>query len=259
MPSTRDTSKLTTLSATPVTVSKTDTTLTSGSLAAGLTQSGGTRSNTGVAPPGGVLLPVGVYNVFCLPSSFNVLPASPPLRGRVVVEQLTTGQIRESWVMFSTYLAPSPGNSVWIVPAGPTTAQTQRALYTETLSGPNASGAICASWQLTDPRATPGGAVRQIDAGTVEIIASTPTGPQRVGQVRVIAPTGFTGQWTTTAVNDGRSVWGEEWAVLLASPPASAWRLQHVPAASAPQIQAWVNSVNVVVETWSVIYNSVAV
>lgn len=257
MPSTRDTRTQSALSTT--TLTKAETTLSSDSLTADLTQSGGTRSNTGVAPPGGVLLPVGVYNVFCLPSSVNVLPASPPLRGRVVVEQLTTGQIRESWVMFSTYLAPSPSNSVWIVPAGPTTAQTQRALYTETMSGPNASGAICASWQLTDPRANPGSVVRQIDAGTVEIIASTPTGPQRVGQVRVIAPAGFTGQWTTTAVNDGRSVWGEEWAVLSASPPASAWRLQHVPAASAPQIQAWVNSMTVVVETWAVVYNSVAV
>lgn len=221
------------------------------------TQTGGTRSPGGATPPGGVLLPVGVYNVFCLPSSLQVMTASPPLRGRIVVEQLPSGEIRESWVMFSTYAAPSAANSVWIVPATSHPARTQRDLYVETTSGPNASGAICASWRLADPRANPGGGVRQIDAGTVEIIASTPTGPQRVGQVRVVAPAGFTGQWTTTAVNDGRSVWGEEWAVLFAAPPASAWRLQHVPPASAPQIQAWVNSVNVVVETWSVVYNNV--
>jgi hypothetical protein len=252
MPSSRDHSKLTKLTSAS-TLSKAEP------LSDDSTQTGGTRSVGGVTPPGGVLLPVGVYNVFCVPSSQQTLPATPPLRGRVVVEQLPSGEIRESWVMFSTYLPPSPTNSVWIVPNTNHPARTQRDLYVETTSGPNAAGAICAVWRLTDPRANTGGVIRQIDAGTVEIIASTPTGPQRVGQVIVNTPAGFAGQWTTASVNDGRTVWGEQWAVLRASPAATAWRLQHVPPASATQIQQWVNSVNVVVETWSVLYASVSV
>lgn len=252
MPSSRDFSKTSKLTSATV-LTKED------KLSGDSTQTGGTRSPGGVAPPGGVLLPVGVYNVFCVPSSQQTLPPTPPLRGRVVVEQLPSGEIRESWVMFSTYAAPSATNSVWIVPNTNHPARSQRDLYVETASGPNAAGAICASWRLTDPRANPTSVIRQIDAGTVEIIASTPTGPQRVGQVIVNAPAGFAGGWTTASVNDGRSVWAEQWAVLRASPPATAWRLQAVPPASAPQIQQWVNSVNVVVESWSVVYSGVSV
>lgn len=217
----------------------------------------GTRNSAVVTPPGGVLLPVGVYNLFCLPASFNVMTANPPLRGRIVVEQLPSGEIRESWVMFSTYLPPSATNSVWIVPNTNHPARTQRDLYVETTNGPNADGAICASWQLIDPRANPGSVIRQIDAGTVEIIASTPTGPTRVGQVIVTAPAGFVGQWTTASVNNGSTAWTERWAVLRAAPQATAWRLRHVPPASAPQIQQWVNSVNVVYEPWLVLYSGV--
>ena len=76
----------------------------------------GDRNSVVVAPPGGVLLPVGVYNVFCLPASVTVFTGNAPLRGRIVVEQLASGLINESWVMFAPYLPPSPSNSVWIVP-----------------------------------------------------------------------------------------------------------------------------------------------
>lgn len=217
----------------------------------------GPRLSAVVAPPGGVLLPVGVYDVFCLPASVTVFTGSPPLRGRIVVEQYPSGLINESWVMFAPYLPPSPNNSVWIVPVPNHPARTQGALYTETASGPNAAGAICASRRTNDPRAIPSGSPRQIDAGTVEIIASTSGGPQRVGQVIVAPPTGFSGPWTTASVNNGQMVWMEQWAVMRSSPQATAWCLKHVPAADSQQLQAWVNSASVVLEDWTVMYASV--
>lgn len=217
----------------------------------------GPRLSAVVAPPGGVLLPVGVYDVFCLPASVTVFTGNPPLRGRIVVEQLASGLINESWVMFAPYLPPSPSNSVWIVSVPNHPARTQGALYNETSSGPNAAGAICADRRTLDPRDISGFNYRQIDAGTVEIVASTSTGPQRVGQVVVTPPTSFSGPWTTASVNNGQTVWMEEWAVLRHAPQATTWCLKHVPPLDVPQLQAWVNAAQVVNASWAVMYASV--
>jgi hypothetical protein len=217
----------------------------------------GDRNSVVVAPPGGVLLPVGVYNVFCLPASVTVFTGNAPLRGRIVVEQLASGLINESWVMFAPYLPPSPTNTVWIVSAPYYPARTQQELYSETACGAHAAGAICADRRTLDPRDISGFNYRQIDAGTVEIVASTSTGPQRVGQVVVTPPTSFSGPWTTASVNNGQTVWMEEWAVLRHAPQATAWCLKHVLPVDVPQLQAWVNAAHVVNASWAVMYASI--